>query len=216
MVNTLSVPQNLVTDTWVKASWEEFLALGESPELAKARFYYDNGSMRVETMPIGSGHSQDNTLLSQIVSLYGTVKHIRIKGFTNGSFRKPSVRECQPDMAFYIGADFRIPPKTSAPIDVNEFGAPRLVIEIASTSLNDDLGRKRLLYERLGVQEYWVVDVDAGEVVAFEVVDGGSKQLQESQVLPGLAIGLIEEALQRSQTQDDGEVSRWLLQVFNG
>jgi Uma2 family endonuclease len=126
------------------------------------------------------------------------------------------MRECQPDMAFYIGADFKIPPKTSKPIDVDEFGAPQLVVEIASTTLSDDIGRKRLLYERLEVQEYWVVDVDAGELIAFEVVDGGSKQIQESKVLPGLKISLIEEALERSQTQDDGEVNRWLLQVFNG
>ncbi|NJN58578.1 MAG: Uma2 family endonuclease [Leptolyngbyaceae cyanobacterium SL_5_9] len=214
MANALPVPHNLVTDAWVKATWEEFLALADSPELERARFYYDNGYTRIETMPIGSGHSQDNTLLSQTVSLYGTIKNIRIKGFTNGSFRKQSMRECQPDMAFYIGADFKIPPKTSKPIDVDEFGAPHLVIEIASTTLNDDIGRKRLLYERLKVQEYWVVD--AGEVIAFEVVDGGSKQIRESKVLPGLKISLIEEALKRSQAQDDGEVNRWLLQVSNG
>lgn len=215
MVNTLPVPLNLVTDAWVKATWEEFLALADSPELERARFYYDNGYMRIETMPIGSGHSQDNTILSQTVSLYGTIKNIRIKGFTNGSFRKQGMRECQPDMAFYIGADFKIPPKTSKPIDVDEFGAPHLVIEIASTTLNDDIGHKRLLYERLEVQEYWVVDVDAGELIAFEVANGGSKQIGESKVLPGLKISLIEEALKRSQTQDDGEVNRWLLQVFS-
>jgi Uma2 family endonuclease len=216
MVNVSPMPLNLVTDTWVKASWEDFLALGDSPDLEKARFYYDNDSMRIETMPIGSGHSQDNTILSQTVGLYGTVKNIRLKGFTNGSFRKPGVRECQPDLAYYIGAAFRIPPKTSKPIDVDEFGAPDLVIEIASTTLSDDIGRKRLLYERLGIQEYWVVDVERGEVVAFAVADGGSKQIRESQVLAGLNIALIEEALTRSQTQEDGEINRWLLQVFTG
>ncbi|MCC5649018.1 Uma2 family endonuclease [Nostoc sp. XA013] len=46
--------------------------------------------------------------------------------------------------------------------------APDLVIEIAKTSLLDDLGTKRCLatsrfastlYEELGIAEYWVVDV---------------------------------------------------------
>lgn len=215
MVSTSPTPKNLVTDTWVKASWEEFLALADSPEFEKARFYYDNSFLRIETMPVGAGHGRDNTLLSQVVSLYGTLKNIRIVGFTNGSFRKTGVRECQPDMAFYIGASFRIPPKNSEPVDVDQFGAPALVVEIASTTLNDDLGRKRLLYERLGVQEYWVVDVNAGEAIAFAVADGGSKQIQESQVLPGLAIAVVEEALQRSQTEEDGEINRWLLKTFS-
>lgn len=215
MVGAVPVTQNWVTDTWVKASWEEFVALADAPDLEKARFYYDTDSMRIETIPIGSGHGRDNTLLSQTVSLYGALKNIRMVGLTNSSFRKQGVWECQPDIAFYIGAAFRIPPKTSKPIDVGEYGVPDLVIEIASTTLSDDIGRKRLLYERLGIKEYWVVDGDRNEVMAFAVADGGSRQIRASQVLPGLEMALIEAALKRSQTQEDGEINRWLLQVFN-
>jgi hypothetical protein len=29
------------TDTWVKATWEEFLALAENPQYAEGKFYYD-------------------------------------------------------------------------------------------------------------------------------------------------------------------------------
>lgn len=215
MVSTASEPQNVVIDGWARASWDEFMALTDKPEYENARFYYDDGCMRIETMPIGFGHGRDNTLLSQAVTLYGTLKSVRLIGLTNTSFRKQGVQECQPDLAFYIGTDFQIPPKTSQPVDVNEFGAPHLAIEIASTSLNDDLGRKRLLYERLGVQEYWVVDVDEAEVIAFEVFDGGSRQIQTSKVLPGLTIATIEEALNRSQTEEDGTINRWLLQTFS-
>lgn len=94
MVTALSSPQNLITDTWVSATWEEFVAmcnqldaLIERPELAKAQRYYDYGWMRIETMSTGSGHGQDNTLLSQVVSLFGIIRNIRLKGFTNTSFR---------------------------------------------------------------------------------------------------------------------------------
>lgn len=36
----------------------------------------------------------------------------------------------------------------------------RLVVEVADASLRNDLGRKRRIYARHGVPEYWVVDVN--------------------------------------------------------
>jgi Uma2 family endonuclease len=214
MVSTVPTTQNLVTDTWFPSTWAAFLSLTENPSHERSRFYFDHGYARIEAMPIGSGHSQDNTILSQVVSLYATVKNIRIKGFTNGSFRKPELQECQPDLAFYTGVEFTFPPKTSAPVDVSQYGPPALVIEISASSLNDDLGQKRLLYERLRVQEYWVVDVGNSKVIAFEVSDGRSGQIRESKVLPGLLIDVVEEALRWGQTEDDGTVNRWLSQTF--
>lgn len=215
MVNSSPTIQTLESDTWVKASWEEFLALAENPDYEKGKFYYYRGYMRSEMSPIGSSHSQDNHVTSNVINLYATVKNIRIKGLINGSFRKPGIRGFQPDLAFYIGSEFRFPPRTNSPIDLQEFEPPTLVVEFGATSLNDDLGRKRLLYESAGILEYWVVDVKAIDVIAFEISQGRSGEIQESLVLPGLAIALVEEALQRSVTQDDGEINRWLLQTFS-
>ena len=221
MVNTLPAPQNLITDSWVAATWEEFLALSSRPELEQARCYYDAGWMRIETMPIGSAHGQDNSILAAIVVLYGTLKAINYVSFTNTSFRKTGERECQPDLAYYIGSDVQRPIKNNQPIDVDVWGSPTLAIEISSTTLSDDLGQKRLLYERLAVQEYWVVNVEAARVIAFAIlpadpqsgiVDGGSRQIQVSTVLPNLPMSVVEEALRRSQTEDDGAINRWLLQ----
>lgn len=168
-------------------------------------------------MGVGSGHSQDNTLISQIVSLYGIVKGLAVKGFTNGSFRSNGEQECQPDMAFYLAEDIPdpFPPKNTELVDVDRYGAPTLVIEVASTSLNDDLGRKRLLYERLGVKEYWIVDVLGGTILAFAIANQGSRQIQVSQVLPQLSLAIVTEALRRNQTENDTEVSRWLMQEFS-
>lgn len=222
MVNALPSSQNLITDTWVRATWEEFLAVCDRLYVSsdahrisdKARCYYDAGWMRIEIMGIGSAHGQDNSLLAAVVTLYGTLRNIPHIAFTNGSFRKAGERECQPDLAYYIGAGVQRPPKNNQPVDVNAYGAPTLAVEIAFTTLTDDLGQKRLLYERLGVQEYWVVDVQNAIVIAFAVAEGGSRQIQVSQVLPGLAMKTVEEALQRSQTADDTEVNRWLMQQF--
>ena len=43
-------------------------------------------------------------------------------------------------------------------VNLDRYPAPDLVVEIAKTTLLDDLGTKRSLYEELGVAEYWVVD----------------------------------------------------------
>lgn len=224
MVTTLPSAHNLTTDTWVQATWDEFVVLCDRletltvdrPELAKAQCYYDSGWMRIETMGTGSGHGQDNTLLAHVVSLFGMVRTIRLKGFINTSFRRLNVRECQPDLAFYIADDIpdRFPPKTTELVSVETYGAPTLVIEIALSTLSDDLGKKRLLYERLGVREYWVVDVQNAAMIAFAVKDGGSWQIQSSQVLPGLSMDTIEAALGQSQMLDDTEVNRWLMEQF--
>jgi Uma2 family endonuclease len=203
-----------VTDTWVPATWEEFLAIVDRPELEKARCYYDDGWMRIETMPIGFAHGRDNSLLASVVTLYGTLKNLSFLSLTNCSFRKARERECQPDLAFYIGTELPTIPRSNSPVDVNLYGPPTSAIEISSTTLSDDLGQKRLLYERLGVQEYWVVNVEAATVIAFAIADGGSRQIQVWAVLPDLPIAVIEEALRRSQTEDDGALNRWLLQQF--
>lgn len=209
-----SPTQNLVADTWVKATWEEFMALADNPAYEKAKFYYEQGYLRIEMPPVGSSHSQDNSIAHSVVSLYATVKNIRIKSLVNCSFRRTGIREFQPDLAYYIGAEFRFPPRSNSPINLEEFPPPTLVIELGATSFNDDIGHKRLIYERAGVREYWVVDVNAGDAIAFEILQGRSGEIRESRVLPGLAIAIVEETLQRSLTQDDGEINRWLLQSF--
>jgi len=215
MVSTLPIPKQLITDAWVSATWEEFLVASEDSEQTKAQCYYDLGLMRIETMPTGSAHAQDNGLLATTIGFYGAMKNFSFVSFVNGSFRKSGERECQPDLAYYIDSEVQRPTKNNQPVDVEIWGAPTLAIEISSTSLSDDLGSKRLLYERLGVREYWVVNVKAAKIIAFEVANLGSRQIQASLVLPGLEIGLVEEALQRSQTDNDGSVSRWLIQQFS-
>ena len=214
MVNTLPIPKSLVLNTWVTATWAEFLAASEHAEIEKSNCYYDAGWMRIETMPIGFAHGKDNSTLAAVITLYGTMRSIPFMAVTNTSFRKSGKQECQPDLAFYIGSELPTVPRSNSPINVDEQGAPTLVIEIVVTTLSDDLGQKRLLYERLGVQEYWVVNVELVTVIAFAVQNGGSRQIQDSQVLPGLAIALIEAALRRSQTEDDGTINRWLMQIF--
>ena len=99
-------------------------------------------------------------------------------------------------------------------MDVNVFGPHTLAIEISGSTFKDDLGAKRLLYERLGVAEYWVVNVAEQDVIAFAIADQRSGEVQVSEVLPGLEVSLVEEALRRSQTADDSSLMRWLMDTL--
>lgn len=178
--------------------------------------------MKIEMSPVGPLHARQNSIISKVVSLYATVKNIRIVELTNASFRKLSIGEFQPDLSYYIGSEFQLPPRTNMPINLNEFNPPALVVEIGASSVDDDLGQKRLLYENSGVKEYWVVDASADDVIAFDITEGRSGEIQDSLVLPGLAKpsascanALVEEALKRSKTEDDGKINRWLLQTFS-
>ncbi len=214
MVNPLPVLHTILTDTWVEAPWEDFLTFADDPTLASGRFYYDQSCMRIEMSPLGSAPGQDNSIISTVIVLYAAVKKIPIKELTNTSFRKAGTREAQPDIAFYVGKDLRFPPRNNTPVNLNELDPPTLVVEIAATSLEDDTDRKQKLYQRLGVQEYWVVDVNAAKVIASALSSTENISIRASQVLPELKIALVEAALKRSQTEDDGAISRWLLATF--
>jgi Uma2 family endonuclease len=210
MVSAIPTVQNLSTKTWIVATWEEYVTLADSATYEKGWCYYDSGEMRIEMAALGPNHARDTAILSKVVSLFATLKMIRIAEYVNCTFRKVGIRDAQPDLAFYLGNEVRFPPRTNEPVDVDIYGVPQLVIEIASSSLSDDLGPKRLLFERLGVGEYWVVNVAAGKAIAFAVENGGSGEIRESRVLPGLAMDVVEEALRRSQSEDDGAVNQWL------
>ncbi|XHX77287.1 MAG: hypothetical protein RBJ76_23035 [Stenomitos frigidus ULC029] len=49
------------------------------------------------------------------------------------------------------------------------------------------------------------------QILAYSVADRGSKRIDTSQVLPGLAIVLLEETLRRSQETDQIQAGTWLL-----
>lgn len=207
--------QNIGTENWVKGSWEEFLALANEPKYEKAKFYYHQGYMRVELSPVGFRHGRQNALISKVINIFTTLKYVPVVEATNASFRKAGLDEFQPNSAFYIGENLNVPSETNSPVDLNQYDPPSLVVEIASSSLNEDLGYKRLLYERVNVLEYWVVNATERTIIAFAISESHSEEIRESQVLPGLSIAIVEEALQRSLNQKNSQVMRWLMQTFS-
>ena len=71
----------------------------------------------------------------------------------------------EPDLLFIL-------PETTARIESRYLrGAPNVVVEISSPSTRRlELVRKRELYERYGVPEYWYVDLDADRIEVYRLV----------------------------------------------
>lgn len=202
------------TDTWVAATWDEYIQIIEKPEYEKAKGYYHKGQMRIEMPPVGNDHASDHTIIIGAIALFAATKGINLNGKDNCTYRKTGFDEAQPDVSYYIGKNADIVPYGTSIIDLDIYLLPTLVIEVAKTSLADDKGEKRLLYEELGVTEYWIVDVKNVQVIAFAIENGGSRRITQSQVLPGLEISLLNEAFRRSRQMNQGQVYAWLLVQF--
>ena len=201
-------------DTWITATWQEYIQTIEDSSYEKAKSYYHNGKFRIEMSPLGNKHSLYHAVILTAINLFAGINKMNLSCRDNCTYRKTGLREAQPDISYYIGenADV-IPPETSI-IDLDIYPPPNLVIEIANTSLADDKGEKRLLYEAMNVAEYWIVDVQKVEIIAFAIANQGSQRINQSQVLPGLAISLLEEALQRTRQENQLEIYTWLFSQF--
>ena len=77
--------------------------------------------------------------------------------------------------------------------------SPDLVVEVSSPSTRHlELVRKRDLYERYGVPEYWYVDLDADRVEAYRLREGRygvpellpREEILESSAAPGFSIAV--------------------------
>ncbi|NEQ36837.1 MAG: Uma2 family endonuclease [Okeania sp. SIO3I5] len=204
----------LPTDTWITATWQEYIQTIENPIYEKAKTYYNNGKFRIETSPLGYKHGKDHMVITTIVNLFAMAKQIKVDGRNDTTYRKTGLRAAQPDASFYIGENADVIHQEASIIDLDIYPPPNLVIEVANTSLADDKGEKRLLYEAMNVAEYWIVDVQKVEIIAFAIANGGSKRINQSQVLPGLAISLLEEALQRTSQENQIQVYTWLFSQF--
>jgi Uma2 family endonuclease len=213
---SLLLPTKIISDRWVKATWQEYIEAIADPGFAKAKSYYFQAEMRIETMPVGTAHASVHAIILLAMGFFLAFHKIPFFVLDNCNFRKKGFAECQPDISYYLGDRTKLVPIDAGIVDLEIYPVPDLVIEIAKSSLSDDIGEKRLLYESLGVGEYWIVDVENMKIIALAIADGGSRQIRNSQMLPGLEIDILEEVLQVSRNQDQGAaiaslISRWQL-----
>jgi Uma2 family endonuclease len=206
---------SLLTNTWIKATWDEYLQQLDPLEETHTKSYFYDGYARIEMLPVGRDHASDHTVITFAIALFTIAKGIAANGFIDCTYRKVGNRDCQPDISYYFGQKSQAVPKGTNIVNLDVYPVPDLAIEISNTSILDDRTTKRSLYEDLGVSEYWVVDVEKSESLAYAIRDRGSQRIDTSLVLPGLSLSILEAAVQQSREADQTQVGTWLMTQFS-
>lgn len=211
----MNLQTQIPLNVWLPATWKEFVTIADDPASTKLKGYYYSGNMRFEPMSTGSDHSNDHALIIFAITFFAAHHRIPATAKDGCSYRKVGFDEFQPDVSYYIGDHVNAIPWGTRIVDLDQYPLPDLVIEISDTSLPDDLGAKRFQYEDLGIAEYWIVDVQKTRILAFSMSpDRTIRHIRVSQVLPGLKLELLEQALQRSREENQSATTAWLMQQF--
>jgi len=146
------------TPTRYKLTIEDYHKLGEVGILNESsRVELIEGEL-IQMAPIGTSHVWAVTRLNHLL-----VQTVGDRAFVSpaGSVRMPPISEPQPDFALLRPPAHDSKPPAPHPENV------LLIIEVSDTTLRYDRGRKLRLYARSGIQEFWVVDVNARVVECY-------------------------------------------------
>jgi Uma2 family endonuclease len=88
------------TETWITASWDDYLKTIENATDEKGKSYYYRHQMRLEMTPIGNDHASDHNIVIYAINLFAALNNIDLNGKDNCTYRKTGVREAQPDISF--------------------------------------------------------------------------------------------------------------------
>jgi len=171
----------VISTTPVPHRWtvEEYHSLEGNPSFSDLRSFLIDGviyTMPQANPPHDMGMSKTQRWLFRV---FDDRYYIRNQmGFGIGKFNDPG-----PDLAVVVG-----------PMEAYERKRPStalFIIEVASSSLSIDTGRKAELYATAGVPDYWVLDVDNRQLHVFrdpQNADYGSHEiLNEADTIAPLA-----------------------------
>ncbi|HEY9704529.1 MAG TPA: Uma2 family endonuclease, partial [Allocoleopsis sp.] len=119
-----------------------------------------------------------------------------------------------PDHIVYVGENCpQWKPGDSRRINLDKWRVPDLVGEISDTTLAIDLDEKKQIYADLKIQEYWIIDIKGQRVIAFTLTENGKyQQCEQSTVLSGLPIELLEQTLTQLNNSHHSIVATWFSQ----
>lgn len=210
--------RQLQQTAWQQATWEDYEALRDDENGDRSKLFFENNHLWVEMGAEGINHSKFSNLFSMIFAFWAIkFPDLKLSTFGGCQMDKKGIRAAAPDIVVYVGENIPVwKMGESRFIDLNRWRSPDLVGEIADTTLAIDLDEKKRLYASWGIAEYWVIDVLAARIFAFRLDEAGIYQQHEtSQVLPNLAIALLEQTMAMLDTKTNTEAAIWFSQQLN-
>jgi len=161
MTTLVSIPESPQKTQWQPATWEDYLAYVNNPNLEEFNISFNQGYLWIDMGNEGINHARFNELLTLIFGFWFARQPDLLVDLLGGCvIEKPNQRAAAPDKVLYIGENS---PKWQEGeprrINLEQWRVPDLVGEISDTTLAIDLDEKKQLYAGLGVPEYWVIDI---------------------------------------------------------
>jgi len=129
------------------------------------------GIVYVMACPVGNSHSErDSESNAWLVVYRASTPGVMVRG--NVTLIIGHESEPQPDSALLILPQFGGQTRTGGPGNRYTVGAPELVVEVANSTRSIDLRKKLDDYQRAGVCEYLVLDLQRKTVHWWRLVDG--------------------------------------------
>ncbi len=195
------------------ASWQDYVAVRDNPDVQKIAFH--EGWLWFDMGHEGPRHASFSDLMTMVFGFWAFVNSdVVLQSYGRCLLERPESHACSPDLVLYKGDNIpRWQEGQPRRIMLNRDRLPDLVGEIADTSLSLDLDEQKQLYASLGISEYWVIDVKGQRIFAFGLAESRTyEEIQVSQVLTGLPIELLEQMLERLDTETNTAAANWLMQ----
>jgi Uma2 family endonuclease len=200
------------------ATWQDYVALRDDETVDWQKIAFHQGWLWVDMGTEGPNHSGFSDFITMMFGFWAFLHpETTFQSYGRCLLELPETHACAPDLVLYKGDNIpRWQPKEPRRIDFKRDRLPDLVGEISDTSLSLDLDEQKRLYASLGIAEYWVIDVKGRRLFAFGLTEVGEYEpIVRSEVLTGLSIDLVEQALDRLATDTNTSAANWLMQQLS-
>jgi Uma2 family endonuclease len=200
---------------WRDATWQDYVRVRDSEDIDWRKIAFYQGWLWVDMGTEGPNHASFSDLLTAIFFVWKFLHpDLVLQSFGRCLIERSETQACAPDLVLYQGENIpKWQPGEPRRIDLTRHRPPDLVGEIADTTLSIDLDEQKQLYASLGIAEYWVIDVKGMRLFAFGLKSTGVYEtIEVSQVLAGLPILLVEQAIERLTQETNTAAANWLMQ----